>query len=533
MRGGRSFPGGFGSKLLKFSAVPLVLLFTVAACGLFGGGSSGSSSTPAATTTVAVSGIADTAAAAKPSTEGGGFSYPPVVVGGDVVAYDTDGNEAGRGTTGTDGKYSLNLTKNKNYVIRIQKGNVVIKAVVAVKAAAITNANVNPTTTAIVLIIAKSLGVANLGEAGVTFTSLNTVDLAAAITTITGDSHFAALVANIVAAVTAGDTGHVDATLVVTVTLPVANTGTGASTGTGTSGSTGTGTGSSSGTGTGASTGTGTGSGTGTGASTGTGTGMGTGTGTGTSSTSGGGGGGGGGGGASTGTAIGIVTIGSLTGSVQDYDASGAPLTPASYTGTIAGTTLTIGTSGTPVTLSRNNLDAMIANPNASVAREPYISLNLASLPSVGGTGAVEVIFKDGVNSTLTSPGQGKILASAPFTYSAAGTITEAANASATVTVTNRHGVAVSGTVLNGASNTFGLTAGENATKAYHLDLYLGRVLQRTLGKTFDVGGSYNGTPLQNRFTAGNYYWRITFSGISINYAGSYVMAIDGVLLIQ
>ena len=191
--------------------------------------------TSAAPGTAIVSGTVDLSASNKPSVS----DRLAVGVGIVVKAYDMNGAEAGGTTTDANGHYSLALKQNGTYVIKITFGNVVLKALVALGAGPET-ANVNPTSTAIVLIFAKSLGVTNFGEPGVPFTGVGAINLTSSITAITGDSRFAALVANIVAAVVAGDTGAVNTTLIIIITLPTTATNTATSTTTNTGTGTGT-----------------------------------------------------------------------------------------------------------------------------------------------------------------------------------------------------------------------------------------------------------------------------------------------------
>lgn len=79
---------------------------------------------------------------------------------------DSSGTAVGGGVAGADGVYSVDVPDGFNYFVRARIGNVVLKAFVPSTSGAVT-VNVNVTTTAAVMALAQFLGVANLGEPGV------------------------------------------------------------------------------------------------------------------------------------------------------------------------------------------------------------------------------------------------------------------------------------------------------------------------------------------------------------------------------
>lgn len=97
--------------------------------------------------------------------------------GAEIQVIDSTGAAVGAGVAAADGTYSVDVPDGFNYFVRARIGNVVLKAFVpsTTGAAAV---NVNATTTAAVIALAQFLGVANLGEPGVSgATAIAQVDI--------------------------------------------------------------------------------------------------------------------------------------------------------------------------------------------------------------------------------------------------------------------------------------------------------------------------------------------------------------------
>lgn len=184
--------GGKNSRLpIKFSILSLLFLLVtlsilISACG--GGG--GSSTTIASTTdttgttgtagTTGSTGVSNTsvtitgtlsAAASKPFSGKSSQLYSVSNWSGSTLqVIDASGTVVGTGTVNADGSYSVSVPTGSNYFIRVQIGNLVLKAFVPTVSAS-TSVPVNTTTTAEVLILAQTVGVANIGDPSVNATT--------------------------------------------------------------------------------------------------------------------------------------------------------------------------------------------------------------------------------------------------------------------------------------------------------------------------------------------------------------------------
>jgi len=119
------------------------------------------------------------------------------LAGATVKAIKLDGTVVATTTTDANGAYTLDVPKDTNYIIRITKGNVVMKTLF-VSSSSNATADVNPYSSAIVRALADSIGNSNLGEEGTDVSGdIDVVTLATTITNIKGNSSFATLVANI------------------------------------------------------------------------------------------------------------------------------------------------------------------------------------------------------------------------------------------------------------------------------------------------------------------------------------------------
>jgi len=168
----------------------IIISFTIGAF-LASCGSATSSSAP----TAQITGVVDTSAVAKPSVRSA------TTLGGVTVdAVNPDGTTAATFTTNSDGSYTLTVPQNGTYVIRVTSGSVVLKAVAAVGTTGVT-ADVNPGSTAVLLVLAQNLGVPTMGDNGTKFSSqvstMTKDDIDQAVNAIKGDHNFSAIAAQV------------------------------------------------------------------------------------------------------------------------------------------------------------------------------------------------------------------------------------------------------------------------------------------------------------------------------------------------
>ncbi len=202
MKPGAGWIGRISKCLLSLLAAATVVV--ASACGGGGGGSSSTAPPPStgSSTKVVITGTLSYAVQAKPSINASaahsaisGFTWS----GATLQVVDGSGAVIGTGTVNADGSYSVSVDPGSNYFIRVQSGNLVLKAFV-LTALANTSVNVTPTTTAEVLVLAQVLGVANAGDSGVSAASaLASVNVGAVVVQITANPNIAAL-ANTLAA---------------------------------------------------------------------------------------------------------------------------------------------------------------------------------------------------------------------------------------------------------------------------------------------------------------------------------------------
>ncbi len=185
------------------SLLAVILIVLLNACG--GGGTS--ASPPASSTTVNITGSLSQLAKAKPSAD-----FPAVnnaVAGIDwagttLQVVDASGAVIGTGTVHADGTYSVSVPPGGNYFIRVQTGNLVLKAFLP-SVTASTSMDITPTTTAQVIVLAQVLGVANAGEPGVSVsTALAPVNVNAVMTQITVNPNVATVATALAAGIAAG-----------------------------------------------------------------------------------------------------------------------------------------------------------------------------------------------------------------------------------------------------------------------------------------------------------------------------------------
>lgn len=144
----------------------------------------------AVTTKVTLSGsVSGTLAkpSSKPSGSGTGTFHSPMS-GGEVKVIDSKGNVAGTGTIAADGTYSASVDKGDDYVVKATKGNVCLKSYVE-KANADKSVTVDPTSSAIVKVLAKKVGHDKLGDEGEDVSGvISTSNVSAIIAAISGDA---------------------------------------------------------------------------------------------------------------------------------------------------------------------------------------------------------------------------------------------------------------------------------------------------------------------------------------------------------
>ncbi len=155
-----------GRRVCKGLA-PLLVLAAAAIINGCGGGSAPPS--PNASTTVTITGTLSHIAKAQSSLGSSASSRAVSGIawaGATLQAIDASGTVIGTGTVNADGTYTISVAPGSNYIIRVQSGNLVLKAFVPAVSSS-TTVNVTPTTTAEVMVLAQVLGVTDVGEPGV------------------------------------------------------------------------------------------------------------------------------------------------------------------------------------------------------------------------------------------------------------------------------------------------------------------------------------------------------------------------------
>lgn len=145
--------------------------------------------------------------------------------GATVQALNSSGSLVGTGTANAGGAYSVSVPPGSNYFIRAQVANLVLKAFVPT--VSLTAVNVNPASTAKVLVLANIVGVSSLGELSVdAAAALSAVNIDTVMTQITSSAGAATLAGtlatNIASGYNAGSTtpsvGSADTAVATTVT---------------------------------------------------------------------------------------------------------------------------------------------------------------------------------------------------------------------------------------------------------------------------------------------------------------------------
>ncbi len=145
----------------------------------------------ASSPTAAITGNVNTSVAAKPSARSAVAGY--ALAGATVTVVGSNGNVAATGRTDGNGNYSLSVPQNGVYVVQVVSGGAVLKAVAAVGTTGVT-VNVNPASTAALLLLAQKLGAPNMGDKGTQFSSaisgMSKTDVQTAVTDISNTQYF-------------------------------------------------------------------------------------------------------------------------------------------------------------------------------------------------------------------------------------------------------------------------------------------------------------------------------------------------------
>jgi len=176
------------SRLISVTLAILVSASLLASCGSI----KGEEDITASGTTVKLSGYASGTTLTKPST--GDAPSMAAVTGAVVQILTFDGKQVGTTTTDSSGLYTVSVTKGENYIVRVSKGNVVLKAIVITPGADIT-VDVTPRSSAIVRVLADNLGNSSLGEVNVDVSGqVDLINLDALISAIVSNTDFDDLV---------------------------------------------------------------------------------------------------------------------------------------------------------------------------------------------------------------------------------------------------------------------------------------------------------------------------------------------------
>ncbi len=238
-------------KLLSFTA--LLSFVLLASCG-GGGGGDGDDPDVTGGEKISVTGTLSDTVSLKP----GNVSGPRMAIsdwsGATVKVINSSGTVLGSITANSDGSYTISdLTSGSNYVVRASTGNLVMKAFIADATADQSDVDVDPTSSAIVMVLASILEKDSLGDEGVDYSteigaiaagptvssiSSNSLitDVASAIESDIANSYDStATTASVGSAGTAGDTTATSiAQVTPTVTTDVTGTWSGSLTTTGT-----------------------------------------------------------------------------------------------------------------------------------------------------------------------------------------------------------------------------------------------------------------------------------------------------------
>ena len=143
---------------------------------------------------VAIEGTAqDNSSSSKPAATTDGDRYASIPAS-TITVLDTSGTVVTTATSQADGYYGVLVDPDQNYIIRVEKGNVLLKAVVPAPEVD-TTIDVDPVSTAVVVVLAAALGNGSLGEVGIDFSGLNDLTLETAIENIKSSPGFNTLVA--------------------------------------------------------------------------------------------------------------------------------------------------------------------------------------------------------------------------------------------------------------------------------------------------------------------------------------------------
>ncbi len=169
-------------KKVTHSLAAFSIFVLMTTCG--GGGAS--------SPTAAITGNVNTSVAAKPSARSAAITGSSLA-GVTVTVVDSNGNVVATGRTDGNGNYSITVPQNGVYVVQATSGGAVLKAVAAVGATGVT-VNVNPASTAALLLLAQKLGAPNMGDKGTQFSSaisgMSRTDINTAVADISNIQYF-------------------------------------------------------------------------------------------------------------------------------------------------------------------------------------------------------------------------------------------------------------------------------------------------------------------------------------------------------
>ncbi len=172
-----------------FSSFLVLIVSVFASCGGGGGGGGGADITSGEKISVTGT-LSDIVVSLKP----GNVSGPRMAVsdwsGATVKVINSSGAVLGTTTAASNGSYTISdVTSGSNYVVRASTGNLVMKAFIADATADQSGVDVDPTSSAIVMVLASILEKDNLGDEGVDFsTEVGAIDSSTTVSSISSNS---------------------------------------------------------------------------------------------------------------------------------------------------------------------------------------------------------------------------------------------------------------------------------------------------------------------------------------------------------
>ncbi|MBI5177748.1 MAG: fibronectin type III domain-containing protein [Nitrospinae bacterium] len=185
--------------MMKFRLFAILCLLAIgaSACGL-----SVKNSASTDTNAVTLSGtVSETVSKASAKPTVGSQPLHAALAGGELKVLNAKGETLGTATIGTDGSYTVSVTKGSNYTIRATKGNVCLKSFIEKADAASMMVQVDPNSSAVVKALAKKLGNDKLGEPNEDVSAtFSAADVSSFLVAIKGDTAALATIAQAIAA---------------------------------------------------------------------------------------------------------------------------------------------------------------------------------------------------------------------------------------------------------------------------------------------------------------------------------------------